>query len=198
MSPQINIPAIAPTTVIDAIKAVVLKSELPDRSTKAVSANTVSRVQKNKYNNTCPAINDKATKQKATILAMRFFASVPTIYLLRLPLLGVDVVVVLDVDVVLGVVVVLGEVVVLGGVDVLGFDTVGVGSLYSAVEREEPHTIHSVSSSSLYVPQFLQFQPNCISPLSNKPSNYFLTTKRSSFNLSTVINRCSPDGLTST
>lgn len=76
-------------------------------------------------------------------------------------------VVVLGVDVVLGVVVVPGEVVVLGGVDVLGFNTVGVASLYSAVERDSPHTIHSVSLSSLYVPQFLQFQPNCLSPLSN-------------------------------
>ena len=79
---------------------------------------------------------------------MRFFASVPT-YLLRLTLLGYTVVDVLGVDVVLGTVVVRGVVVGLDGVDVLGFVTVGVGSLYSAVEREAPHTIHSASVSSL-------------------------------------------------
>lgn len=79
---------------------------------------------------------------------MRFFASVPT-YLLRLTLLGDTVVDVLGVDVVLGTVVVRGVVVGLDGVDVLGFVTVGVGSLYSAVEREAPHTIHSASVSSL-------------------------------------------------
>ena len=65
------------------------------------------------------------------------------IAILRLTLLGDTVVDVLGVDVVLG------AVVVRGGVDVLGFVTVGVGSLYSAVEREAPHTIHSASVSSL-------------------------------------------------
>ena len=92
---------------------------------------------------------------------MRFFASVPTIYLLRPALLCDTVVEGLGVGVV-----------VLGGVEVLGFGAgggrVGVGSLYSAVERDSPHTIHSVSESSLYVPQFLQFQPNCPSPLNSE------------------------------
>lgn len=74
---------------------------------------------------------------------MRFLVSVPIIYLLRLVLLGDT-----EVDG-LGVDVVLGAVVVRGGVDVLGFGADGVGSLYSAVERDSPHAIHVASESSL-------------------------------------------------
>lgn len=125
-----------------AINAVVLKSALPDFSINAVNANTVSFLPKNTYSKTWPTTNDNPIKQKAITLAMRFFVSVP-IYLLCLTLRGDAVVECLGVDVALG------GVVVLGGEDVLGFDTVGVGSLYSAVEREAPHTIHSASVSSL-------------------------------------------------